>query len=128
MSGSSNAGASLSGVGSLFKQSRQKLPRQDEFTHRFYDWLGDYVGDHDLLPEGLNLKFELALYDLRSGGHTDGLGRPIPHALTGQPFMMYTLLGLTAERDIQELLPADFAAAFAAVRARVKERGAKSTS
>lgn len=128
MSGSSNAGASLSGVGSLLKQSREKLSRQDAFTHRFYDWLGDCVGDHGLLPEGLNWMFELALHDLRSGGHTDGLGRPIPHVLIGQPFMMYTLLGLTAERDIQELLPADFAAAFVAVRARVKERRTKSTS
>ena len=122
----SDSGRALSGVGSLLKQSREKLPRQDEFTHRFYNWLGDYVGDHDLLPEGLALKFELALYDLRSGGHTDGLGRLIPCALTGQPPMLYAILGMAAETDIQKLLPADFAAAFAAVRARVREQVAKS--
>lgn len=97
-----------------------KLAKDDEFLQRLGRFIASRLGDRDTVyAEGLNLVMVLALADLQSG--VSGFpSQPLPHALTGQPPMLYaTLEAMILPRIFEELLSSEDAAAFKEVRAAV---------
>lgn len=111
---------SLAGIGSLLKQSKDKLSGCDDFTHLFFDWFGSRIGDSAKDVANFNLGLELAYSDLLKGRSEDGFGRPIPRGLVRQSPSQYAALLVSMNRYIAALLPSEFAEAILAERRDVQ--------
>ena len=97
---------------------REHMPGADSFTCDFAAEWGKRLAD-EMLPEGANLAAELLLYDLRAG-KSGFPSMPLPHRLTGQPPIIYAMMGMSLARIMAAVAPPEFVAAFNEVRATVE--------
>lgn len=111
----------LTGIGSLLKQSRERCPGESELTYQFLDWLAICVGDGDRSPRDLGAVLEVAIQTLAKNTDTDSSGNNVPDALRGRQLMTYAMLASSATFLLMEVLPRDFAEKFFLNQAEVPD-------
>lgn len=102
---------------------RKHMPDADPFTCDFAAEWGNRLAD-EMYPEGANMAAELLLYDL-SAGKSGFPSMPLPHRLTGQPRIVYVMMGMALVRIMNAVAPPEFATAFSEVRNAVSAMAAE---
>lgn len=103
-------------------RDRQILAQMKPTSDHFYEWADFLAGrlNENLLPQGFAMAVELVNYDLKNG--TDGYTRkPLQNRLVGLPPMVFSLMKMLLYRNLELILPADFAKEVHAFEASVRE-------
>jgi hypothetical protein len=115
----------MNDIRSKLTNLKQYMTGEPDIIYEFGRFLAERLNPR-LTPEGFNLALELAMHDIQTGtGYT---GKPITHALTGYPQIVYASLGTRLNDIAKTVLPEEFYKKFEDVRKKMEDQISKKTS